>query len=71
MSPSKNVLSTEQEALSAYVILARDWCDYMDYVQEMSTDGKALLRKMLSRPNPKHDAVTIELNRLGLNIIGE
>lgn len=70
---AKAVELTDEEsrrAVALYAILARDPSDFVDMVaEEESLPVLQVTRLMMITSNPKHDAETIELNKLGSEIL--
>ena len=59
------------KALKAYAMLGYDPVDFLEYVQkELNVNTKKLLIKMLTTYNPMQNERNIELNKLGVNLLG-
>lgn len=62
--------TTDQTAVWLYAVLARDFDDFFEFVNEEQDDeALKLLYLMLTVPNKKHDKSTNELNKLGAGFV--
>lgn len=63
-------LTTEQTAIWLYAVLARDFEDFFEFVNEAKDEeALKLLYLMLTVPNKKHDKSTVELNKIGAGFV--
>lgn len=60
--------TTAQQAIGLYAVLAYDIGDFIEMVDEATIPVLELLYQILALPNDKHDADTVELNKLGASI---
>ena len=61
--------ASDGKAVALYAVLARDWSDFLDMCKEADAPTLETLHLMLTTPNERHDRATVELNRLGADLV--
>jgi hypothetical protein len=59
----------ESKAVALYVILDRDWSDFLEMIQEEVPAVLTILLSLLELPNNKHNPRTKRLNAMGASCV--